>query len=285
MISLTWAVAFILLAPAVGGLIAGIDRKITAHMQGRVGPSLFQPFYDVGKLFEKEGAMVNETQRFYVLSYFVFAIFAGALFFAGGNLLLVVFALTLAEVFLVLGAYAANSPYSHVGAERELIQIMAYEPMLLLAAVGMYVATKSFNVADVAGFPTLLILLLPGVFLGFIYILTFKLRKSPFDISTSHHAHQEIVKGVTTEFSGPNLGFIELAHWYEVVLMLAFVFLFFAASWIIALIAIIIVYLLELVIDNTNARVKWQLAVKSSWAIALVLGALNIAALYLIGRA
>jgi len=284
-ISPAWAAAFILLAPAIGGLIAGIDRKITAHMQGRVGPSVFQPFYDVGKLFEKEGAMVNETQRFYVLSYFVFAIFAGALFFAGGNLLLVVFALTLAEVFLVLGAYSANSPYSHVGAERELLQIMAYEPMLLLAVVGMYVVTHSFDAIDVAGFPTLLVLLLPGVFLGFIYILTFKLRKSPFDISTSHHAHQEIVKGVTTEFSGPNLGFIEVAHWYEVVLMLGFVFLFFAASWIVALIAIIIVYLLELAIDNTNARVKWQLAVKSSWAIALVLGALNIAVLYLIGRA
>jgi len=284
-ISLAWAAAFILLAPAIGGLIAGIDRKITAHMQGRVGPSVLQPFYDVGKLFEKEGAMVNETQRFYVLSYFVFAIFAGGLFFAGGNLLLVVFALTLAEVFLVLGAYSANSPYSHVGAERELLQIMAYEPMLLLTVVGMYVAAHSFDAIDIAGFPMPLILLLPGVFLGFIYILTFKLRKSPFDISTSHHAHQEIVKGVTTEFSGPNLAFIEVAHWYEVVLMLGFVFLFFAASWILALIAIIIVYLLELAIDNTNARVKWQLAVKSSWAIALVLGALNIAALYLIGRA
>lgn len=285
MISLAWAAAFILLAPAIGGLIAGIDRKITAHMQGRVGPSIFQPFYDVGKLFEKEGAMVNETQRFYVLSFFVFVIFAGGLFFAGGNLLLVVFALTLAEVFLVLGAYSANSPYSHVGAERELLQIMAYEPMLLLTVVGMYVAAHSFDAIDIAGFPLPLILLLPGVFLGFVYILTFKLRKSPFDISTSHHAHQEIVKGVTTEFSGPNLAFIEVAHWYEVVLMLGFVFLFFATSWILALIAIIIVYLLELAIDNTNARVKWQLAVKSSWAIALVLGALNIAALYLIGRA
>ena len=285
MISLAWAAAFILLAPAIGGLIAGIDRKITAHMQGRVGPSIFQPFYDVGKLFEKEGAMVNETQRFYVLSFFVFVIFAGGLFFAGGNLLLVVFALTLAEVFLVLGAYSANSPYSHVGAERELLQIMAYEPMLLLTVVGMYVAAHSFDAIDIAGFPMPLILLLPGVFLGFVYILTFKLRKSPFDISTSHHAHQEIVKGVTTEFSGPNLAFIEVAHWYEVVLMLGFVVLFFATSWILALIAIIIVYLLELAIDNTNARVKWQLAVKSSWAIALVLGALNIAALYLIGRA
>ena len=153
MISLVGAVVFILLAPVIGGLIAGIDRKITAHMQGRVGPSIFQPFYDVGKLFEKEDAVVNETQRFYVLSYFIFAIFTGALFFAGGNLLLVVFALTLAEVFLVLGAYAANSPYSHIGAERELIQIMAYEPMFLLAAVGMYVVTKSFNVSDIAGFP------------------------------------------------------------------------------------------------------------------------------------
>ncbi|MGB8821129.1 MAG: NADH-quinone oxidoreductase subunit H, partial [Methanoregula sp.] len=71
MISLLWAVVYILLAPVIGGLIAGIDRKVTAHMQGRVGPSIFQPFYDVGKLFEKEGAVVNETQRFYVISYFV----------------------------------------------------------------------------------------------------------------------------------------------------------------------------------------------------------------------
>ena len=284
MISLTWAIVFILLAPVIGGLIAGIDRKVTAHMQGRVGPSILQPFYDVGKLFEKENALVNETQRFYVLSYFIFAIFAGALFFAGGNLLLVIFALTLSEVFLVLGAYAAYSPYSHIGAERELLQIMACEPMLLLAAVGMFAVTNSFDVSDIAGYPSLLVLLLPGMFFGVVYILTIKLRKSPFDISTSHHAHQEIVKGITTEFAGPNLGFIEVAHWYEVVLMLGILFLFFASSWIIALLALVIVYLIELVIDNTNARVKWQLAVKSSWAIAIVLGAANIAVLYLAGR-
>lgn len=284
MITVVWVIAFILLAPIIGGLIAGIDRKITARMQGRVGPSIVQPFYDVGKLFEKENAVVNETQRFYVLSYCIFAIFSGALFVGGGNLLLVIFALTLAEVFLVLGAYTANSPYSHIGAERELIQIMACEPMLLLVSVGMYVVTKTFEVSEIVGYPSLLVLLLPGVFFGVVYILTIKLRKSPFDISTSHHAHQEIVKGVTTEYSGPNLALIEIAHWYEVVLMLGILFLFFASSWIIAFIALAIVYLLEIVIDNTTARVKWQLVVKSSWAVALVLGAANIAALYLLGR-
>jgi ech hydrogenase subunit B len=283
MISVVGFIAFILVAPIIGGLIAGIDRKITAHMQGRVGPPVLQPFYDVGKLFEKEKTVANDTQRFYVISYFVFMIFTGALFFAGGDILLVIFALTLAQIFLVLGAYSANSPYSHIGAERELIQIMAYEPMVIIAAVGMYVVTKSFNVSTIASYPQPLVLFLPAIFLGFIYILTIKLRKSPFDISTSHHAHQEIVKGVTTEFSGPTLGLIEVSHWYETVFLLGFVYLFFAFSPIIGIIAVILVYLLELLIDNASARVKWQLVMKSSWVIAAIVGVVNLAILYYLG--
>jgi len=236
----------------------------------------------VGKLFEKENAVVNETQIFYAICYVIFMAFTGALFFAGGNLLLVIFALTLAQIFLVLGAYAANSPYSYVGAERELLQIMAYEPMVILAAVGLFVATGSFNVSDIAGTTVPVILLIPGIFLGFLYVLTIKLRKSPFDISTSHHAHQEIVKGVTTEFSGPSLAWIEITHWYETVFLLGLVYLFFAFNPLLGIAAVIVVYLLEILIDNTNARVKWQLAVKSSWMIAAVVGVVNLAALYLL---
>jgi ech hydrogenase subunit B len=283
MISIVGAVTFILLAPIIGGLIAGIDRKITAHMQGRVGPPILQPFYDVGKLFEKEKTVANDTQRFYAISYFIFMIFTGTLFFAGGDLLLVIFALTLAQIFLVLGAYSANSPYSHIGAERELIQIMAYEPMVIIAAVGMYVVTKSFNIGTIASYPQPLVLFLPAIFIGFIYILTIKLRKSPFDISTSHHAHQEIVKGVTTEFSGPTLGLIEVTHWYETVFLLGFVYLFFASNPLIGIIAVILVYLLELLIDNASARVKWQLVMKSSWVIAAIVGVVNLAILYYLG--
>jgi ech hydrogenase subunit B len=279
-INIISAIVFILVAPVVGGLVAGIDRKITAHMQGRVGPSILQPFYDVGKLFEKEQTVVNETQIFYAICYIIFMIFTGALFFAGGDLLLVIFALTLAQIFLVLGAFAANSPYSYVGAERELLQIMAYEPMVILTAVGMFVATKSFNVSDIASTTTPVVLLIPGIFLGFLYVLTIKLRKSPFDISTSHHAHQEIVKGVTTEFSGPSLGLIEITHWYETVFLLGFVYLFFGFNPWIGAGAVILVYLFEILIDNTNARVKWQLVVKSSWLIAAIVGVVNLAALY-----
>ncbi len=275
-----YALMYILIAPLAGGLIAGIDRKVTARMQGRVGPPVLQPFYDVGKLFEKENLVVTVSQNFYVLSYLVFMLVAGALFFSGGDMLLVIFAFTLSHIFLVLGAYASYSPYSHVGAERELLQIIAYEPMIILTAVGMYMVTQSFFVSTIVTSSIPIILYLPGVFIGYLIVLTIKLRKSPFDLSTSHHAHQEIVKGVTTDFTGPNLGKIEIAHWYEYVFLLGVIWLFFAWNPLIAVAAIIIAYFLEILIDNTIARVKWQLMLRTAWIIAGTLGLVNLGVLY-----
>ncbi|MFA5613634.1 MAG: complex I subunit 1 family protein [Methanoculleus sp.] len=272
------AILFLILAPLAGGLIAGIDRKLTARMQGRVGPPILQPFYDVGKLFEKEDVVVATAQNFYVLAYLAFIALSGALFFAGGDLLLIIFAFTLAHVFLVLGAYSAHSPYSHIGAERELIQVMAYEPMIILAAVGLYMVSGSFYVSDIATSAVPAIVYLPGVFLGLLVILTIKLRKSPFDIATSHHAHQEVVKGVTTEFSGSTLGQIEIAHWYENIFLLGLVFLFFAWNPVIGVIAVAVTYAIEVFIDNVTARVRWQAALKSGW-LAAALGIANLAIL------
>ncbi len=280
---LTYAVAFILLAPLLAGILAGIDRKITARMQGRFGPPILQPFFDVGKLFEKELAIVNRTQMVWAACYLGFIIFGGALFFAGGDLLLVIFAFTLAHVFLVLGAYSSNSPYSHIGAERELILLMAYEPVIILAAAGMYLVTKSFAVSGIAGWKGLLITALPAVFVAVVIIVVMKMRKSPFDISTSHHAHQEIVKGVTTEFSGPNLGLIEIAHWYESIFLLGFVYLFFAAWPWLGVLAVVLTYSIIVLVDNTFARLRWTAALSSGWALAGMLCLLNLFALYFLG--
>src|SRR5512136_794317 len=162
---------FLVAAPVVGGLLAGWDRRISARMQSRLGPPILQPFYDVWKLWQKEHVVVRRSQNYYIFFFLLLVIFTGGLFFGGSNLLVVVFALTLAAIFFVLGAYKASSPYSFIGAERELIQMMAYEPMVLLAAIGMYMVTKSFQVHDIASHPNLLVLTLPGIFLGFLYTL------------------------------------------------------------------------------------------------------------------
>jgi formate hydrogenlyase subunit 4 len=275
---------YVLLAPFVGGLLAGIDRIISARMQGRKGPPLFQPFYDVIKLLQKQSIVVNRLQFPFVFCHLLFAILSGALYFWGADMLLIIFVLSVAGVFLVLAAYSTGSPFSAIGAERELLLMMAYEPMLIIAMVGFFEVYHSFNIYTIMSSPVPAIMYLPGLYIGFVYILGIKLRKSPFDLSTSHHGHQELVKGVTTDMGGPTLAMFEIAEWYETVFLLAFVYLFFAANPIIGAIGVIATFFLEILIDNAVSRVKWEFMLGSAWVVALIMGIGNLVPLFLINR-
>lgn len=281
--TLAASVVFAIVASVLGCLLAGLDRKITARMQGRVGPPLLQPYYDVRKLLEKEYVGVNAAIGTFVVTALVFTFVAGGIFFSGGNLLLCIFVITLAELMFIVAAYAARSSYAEIGAHRETLQVMAYEPMVLLLGVGFFMATGSFDVSTVLFSDKPIIGPLIGVFIGMLFILTIKLRKSPFDLSYSHHAHQEIVKGVTTEMSGKVLAWVEIMHWCENILFLAWIALFFVWASPIAIpvviIALVAVYFLEIWIDNNFARVKWQALLKSAWLVTLIAGGINIAVL------
>lgn len=273
-------IAYLLLAPLIGGLLNGLDRKISARMQGRIGPSIFQPFYDVRKLFSKQFIIVNSAQSFLILSYVLTLVFTGCMFFAGSDLLLCFFILSTGVTFLMFAACVTNSPYSNLGASRELVQIMSYEPAVLLTCVGFYLATGSFNVADIIQSKISPILLTPGFFVAFVFILTIKMRKSPFDLSTSHHPHQEMVKGITTEMGADNLALFQISEWYETVFLMGVVALFFINenpwSYLVAVVAVLAVYFLEILIDNTSARVKWHTMFKLAWCVTLFAAGTNL---------
>ncbi len=275
------AVLFVAAGPFAGMLLKGIDRKLTARMQGRVGPPVLQPLYDVRKLLSKEEAAVNGYIDFYVLMALVVAVLSGTVFFAGGNLLISVFLLTLSSLFLILSGYSASSPYSVAGAQRENAQVMAYEPLMLLMPMAAYIVCGSPDVSALLGQEVPLVATIPLVFVAFLFILTIKLRKSPFDLSTSHHAHQELVKGITTDISGRTLAMYEVMEWYETVIFMGMVGMFIVSSawwsWIMAAVVIAAVFVLEILIDNNAARVKWKTMLASSWAITLVLVGVNLA--------
>lgn len=286
MTSFIIAIIYLIGAPFAGALLEGLDRKVAARMQGRKGPSLFQPLYDIHKLFCKQSVVVNSVQDFLVCGFLVFVVFTGALFFWGGDILLVFFALTLAGIFFIMSACSANAPYSSMGAQRELMQMMAYEPMVLLTAIGFYIATGSFSVRQIAQAPVSAICYLPGFFVGFLFILTIKFRKSPFDISTSHHAHQEMVRGITTELSGNILALVTLSHWYENVFLLGVVGLFIInSSWVsipAAILVCLAAFLFETLVDNVFPRVKWQEMLKWTWIVTLAAGGINLMIVMLI---
>ncbi|MBR5951829.1 MAG: NADH-quinone oxidoreductase subunit H [Pseudobutyrivibrio sp.] len=276
-----FAICYLILCPFIIGLLDGFDRKISARMQGRRGPSVLQPFFDLKKLFEKEFLTANKSQLFMIRSYLCFIVLSGILFFAGFDLLLVVFSLSTAAMFLILASTSTHSPYSAQGTHRELVQIMSCEPMELLVAVGFYLAAETFNISEIiAGTASPYIMYLPGFFVGFVFILTIKFRKSPFDIATSHHAHQEVIKGVTSEMVGKEYAMVTLAEWYENGILLGIVGLFFLTNNILSVIgavaAILVVWFIEILIDNTSARVKWQLMLKLAWGVTIVAAGMNL---------
>lgn len=271
----------IILAPLVGGLLTGIDRKITAHMQGRKGPPIIQPFYDVIKLFGKQRMAVNGMQDAYALGFLLFTAAALVMLFTSQDLLMLLFVLAFGNISLIMGAMSVRSPYSRIGAQREIMQLMAAEPVIILTAVGVYLATGSFIISSIAKYNFPLIAIMPLQFLALLLVLTIKLRKSPFDFSTSHHGHQELIKGLTIEFSGAQLAIIELAHWLELVLLLGIVCLFFVQPIWVGILIALFVFFIEILIDNISARTTWVWMLKVAGLIGLGLSIANIIWLYL----
>lgn len=270
------AIVAVIVAPFIGGLLAGIDRRITARLQGRFGPPILQPFYDFFKLLGKSRIATSRLQFIWIYAYLVLMILALLFLVLKLDILLLVFILGFAGVSFALGGFSSRSPYSHIGANRELMQMLAYEPVLLLMALGIYAQNGSFLISQIFASPTPLLARLWPIFIALLAILTIKLRKSPFDLATSHHGHQELIKGIMTEYSGPYYALITLAEWYEYVLLLGLVFLFWANPWWVGLLIAAAAFLAEIFIDNITARMTVGWTVKFAWTVGLSLSILNL---------
>jgi formate hydrogenlyase subunit 4 len=79
MLKILFVILFVIIAPLLGGLLAGIDRKISARCRASWA-IVFQPFYDVFKLLEKETMVVRRSQNFYVYFSLIMIIFTTSLF-------------------------------------------------------------------------------------------------------------------------------------------------------------------------------------------------------------
>lgn len=282
MLNIIKIILIIVLTPILGGLLYGLDRKITAKLQNRVGPPVLQPFYDFMKLMSKENIAVNKYQNLYILIYLVFVAATLVMFFLKMDLLMLIFVFTIANVAFIIGGMSTGSPYGKIGSQREIVSMLAYEPVLIFFMIGMYMVTGTFKISGIATASEPLIYYMPLIFISMMFIMSIKFKKSPFDFSTSHHAHQELVKGITTEFSGPGLAMIELAHWYEEVFFLGLMFLFWADNIAMGLVISAFTYLFVIVLDNITARLTWQWMLKVTWTIICGLSIINLLIIYFI---
>ena len=183
--------------------------------------------------------------------------------------------------FVAMGAFSGNSPYSKIGAQRELFQMLAYEPVFLVAILCMAKAAGGFDAFSMMSGSEPLLFKLPLIVPGLLFVVLVKLRKSPFDISASHHMHQEVVRGIYTDYAGRDFALLEIAHWADVTVVLWICSFLWATGPLQMLATALITLFVALVIDNISARLTWRTMLKTVAPISLILAAANLVWLYL----
>ncbi len=262
-----------LLAPIIGGFVYGIERIVKARMQKRVGPPLLQPFYDFFKLMDKRPLMIHSLHALMGIMYFIAEWFALAVLLLGNDLLIAVFFHVIAVLALVIGASSVRSPYSVLGALRELMHMISYEPLMVLMVVALFLVVGSFDIRDVLAYEGYPILRLPLVFIAFLLTIPMMLQKSPFDIA---EAHQEIIGGPEIEYSGPFYEALYTGKWIEYIYVFTFVFLFGGSHYWLGVLLVILAFLFINLLDNASARLDFRAMVKFAWGFLIPMAALNV---------
>ena len=212
----------------------GIDRKIAAHMQNRVGPPLRQPFWDVSKLLMKDSVMPDHAVGWMYhaapvlclaasLTLLLYIPIAGytPILQGHGDVILVLYLLTIPALSMVAGGFASGSPFATVGAQREMVTMMSYEFPLAVAIVAIVWKLQEitgggdvFTLSFIASNPLwgevglLGIVGLVLILLALVIVMPAELAKVPFDVG---EAETEIAEGLLVEYSGRNLAMFYLA--------------------------------------------------------------------------
>ncbi|MFQ5648296.1 MAG: NADH-quinone oxidoreductase subunit H, partial [Candidatus Aenigmatarchaeota archaeon] len=150
---------FLLFVIPLGLLFEGIERKLTARMENRVGPPIWQPFYDIPKLWQKGGTDSRGQENIffkacpflYLLASFVLFLFIPFQLIAfQHDFILLIYISILCSGLYVLAGFASNSPYSIVGSMREIIPMVAAEMVLAVSVFSFMIA---HGVTSFAAYP------------------------------------------------------------------------------------------------------------------------------------
>lgn len=212
-------------------LLDGVERKIKADVQSRVGPpTVLQTWYDVLKLFSKE--IVSQSKP----TFFILALSASLTLIIALSLILtytvvalsslsltknnVFFPLSLILVLAVsehaihfLIYTVSSNPFSIIGAFRALTIDIMNEAMFVtfLAIMFSIVVTSDGSITSIFSSRATLPLLVAS-FIPLTVSTYISSRRLPYDL---HEAEPELASGSIIEFSGPVLGLYIYNHLVE----------------------------------------------------------------------
>jgi formate hydrogenlyase subunit 4 len=227
----------ILFSPLVNGLI----KKLKANMQGRIGPGVLQPYYDLLRLFKKDMVVSKVTSWiFRATPYVVFtatitaATIVPVVSIASGyrmmgDVIALIYLFALARFFMALAGLDAGTAFGGEGSSREMTVSILVEPMLMLALFTAAISAGSTNISRIATASSATyspshVLALSA----FLVAIIAETGRVPVDNPDTHLELTMIHEGMLLEYSGRYLALMEWAyHIKQMVLFTLVVDIFF----------------------------------------------------------
>ena len=226
-----------------------VERKVSAHMQVRLGPmevgphGAIQPIADALKLMGKELITPEDVDKpiFWlapivvfmpVLLSFLVIPFSQSLIIKDMNvgIILILGFSTLAVLAILMAGWSSNNKYSVFGAIRSVAQNVAYEIPLLITVMSIILMVGSFKLSDIVAAQSgyWFILVQPLAFLLFVTCATAETNRAPFDLP---EAESELVAGFHTEYSGMRFAVFFLAEYTNMFIAASVGTVLFLGGW------------------------------------------------------
>ena len=290
-----------------GMLLCGIDRKVVAKMQKRVGPPILQPFYDFFKLLGKETIVPAAASNVVFLAaplvgfaalvviqlfipVFTFTVFSGV-----ADVIVILYLLLIPAMAAILGGAASGSPYAGVGLSREMVTIISCElPLVLILlavgkTVGSFLGTGiTFSLTDIAAYQAAngsLITkasMIPAA-IAMLLVIPGETGNHPFDAA---EAETEICEGLLAEYSGAPLAVYKLTHAVKMLTLTSlFVALFLGGigtgimlvdGIILFLLCVVLTILTISLVHAVTARLKIEQIFKYYWTVVSGLALISL---------
>ncbi|MCH6559030.1 NADH-quinone oxidoreductase subunit H [candidate division KSB1 bacterium] len=224
-----------------------MERKVSAHMQDRVGPMYVGGFHgwlqtaaDAVKLLLKEDivpALADKKLHFFApilvfgatLATFAVLPFGSQYVMSDMNIgILYILAISsLVVIGTILAGWASNNKWSLLGSLRSAAQMVSYEIPVGLSILAVVMLVQSLEMQKIVGeqakygIASWLIFRSPFTFITFfIFFISViaEVNRTPFDLP---EAESELVAGYNTEYSGMRFAFFFLEEWANLYLIAA----------------------------------------------------------------
>lgn len=223
----------ILLAPFIKAFI----HKIKAMLRGQKGPSLFQAYKDLVKLFKKEPVLSNNasyiskvapiiTLSALIVNVCFLPIFSPyTLLYFTADVIAFIYILGLSTFFLALYGFDQASSFGGLGSSREMVIASLSEPTLMIVIFTFALECSTTNISNIfikthqigLHFPISYALSLLALF----FVSLAENARIPFDNPETHLELTMVHEAMILEASGKDLAMFELGSYIKLLLFIS----------------------------------------------------------------